>query len=198
MPFEIAFASGNAHKIQEIHSLLKDTAWKVLGPKDLGISFNPEETEDTFLGNSFIKSRELHRLTGLPSFADDSGICVEALGNRPGVLSARYGKPEFNDRQRAEFLLGELGTHTNRNAHYICVISFVWKHIEIAFEGRVDGLVSDTYDGEGPYGFGYDPIFYYPPFQKNFSRVEEAKKNEVSHRGKALRSFVSWLKEQNF
>lgn len=191
----IAFATGSEHKLKEVSSILSPIGLKVLSPKELGIDFHPEETETTFVGNSFIKSRELFRLTGLPSVADDSGICVDALDGRPGVYSARYGKPEFSDKDRALYLLEELGQNPNRIANYTCVITYVDGIIEKSFEGKVFGEVSFEYDDKGKYGFGYDPIFYYPPFKKRFSAVPETEKNRVSHRALAMNQFLQWMKK---
>ncbi|TGK79047.1 RdgB/HAM1 family non-canonical purine NTP pyrophosphatase [Leptospira noumeaensis] len=192
----LAFASGSEHKRKEMQMLLSPHGYELVLPKDLGISFSPEETENTFTGNSFIKSKELFRLTGLPSLADDSGISVPALGGEPGVFSARFGGPGLTDRERAEFLLQKLGGNTNREAYYSCVVSYVDASNAVSFEGRVDGIISEDYDGEGKYGFGYDPIFFYPPFSKRFSQVPESEKNTVSHRKKAMELFLDWLSNQ--
>lgn len=173
--------------------LLSPYGYEVVLPKDLGITFSPEETEKTFTGNSFIKSKELYRLTGFPAFADDSGISVPALGGEPGVYSARYGGPGLTDKERAEFLLQKLGESVNREAYYSCVVSYVDADNAVSFEGRVDGVICKDYDVESKYGFGYDPIFYFPPFGKRFSQVPESEKNTVSHRKKAMELFLDWL-----
>ncbi len=191
----IAFASGSEHKLKEVRAILSLLGLTVLSPKELGIAFHPEESETTFVGNSFIKSRELYRLTGIPSVADDSGICVDALEGRPGVYSARYGSLEFSDKDRALFLLQELGQNPNRIANYTCVITYVDGMIEKSFEGKVFGEISFEYDDKGKFGFGYDPIFYYPPLNKRFSEVSEAEKNKVSHRALAMNQFLQWLKK---
>ncbi|EOQ98386.1 non-canonical purine NTP pyrophosphatase, RdgB/HAM1 family [Leptospira wolbachii serovar Codice str. CDC] len=176
--------------------LLSPYGYDVVLPKDLGISFSPEETEVSFTGNSFIKSKELYRLTGLPSFADDSGISVPALGGEPGVYSARYGGPGLTDKERALFLLQKLGASVDRNAYYSCVVSFVDAKDAVSFEGRVDGSIAEDYDEEGKFGFGYDPIFIYPPLGKRFSQIPESEKNKVSHRKKAMELFLNWLQNK--
>lgn len=176
--------------------LLSPFGYEVVLPKDLGISFSPEETENSFTGNSYIKSKELFRLTGLPSFADDSGISVPALGGEPGVYSARFGGPGLSDKERALYLLQKLGKNPERNAYYSCVVTYVDANTSVSFEGRVDGVISNQYDEEGKYGFGYDPIFVYPPFGKSFSQVPESEKNTVSHRKKAMELFLNWLSNQ--
>jgi len=194
MSKRIAFASGSEHKLKEVRSLIEPLGYSVISPKDLGIKFNPVESETTFLGNSFIKSRALYELSGLPSFADDSGICVEALDGRPGVYSARFGEPSFTDKERANYLLYLLGTNSNRSAFYSCVITYVNGNVEKSFEGKVSGQITSDYDEMGKYGFGYDPVFYYPPFGKRFSEVPETEKNKVSHRAIAMNQFIDWLK----
>ncbi|WP_265359331.1 RdgB/HAM1 family non-canonical purine NTP pyrophosphatase [Leptospira paudalimensis] len=189
----LAFASGSDHKRKEMQMLLSPLGYEVVTPKTLGIIFNPEESETTFVGNSFIKSKELFRLTGLPSFADDSGICVDVLGGEPGVYSARFGGPGLTDKERALYLLNQLGQNSNRNAHYSCVVSYVDTIHQVSFEGKVEGLITSDYDEIGKYGFGYDPIFYYPNFGKRFSEVLEEEKNKVSHRKKAMDLFLEWF-----
>ncbi len=169
---------------------------EILLPVDLNIAFSPEETDNTFLGNSFIKSKELHKLTGLPSIADDSGISVYALQHDPGVFSARYGKPEFSDRDRALYLLENMKGQDDRRAYYTCVLTYVDSTNELSFEGKVFGEISEDYDENNLYGFGYDPIFYYPPFAKRFSEVPEKEKNKVSHRKIALDNFLLWFQSQ--
>jgi XTP/dITP diphosphohydrolase len=197
MENKIAFASGSAHKLKEIRSILEPLGFQVISPKDLGISFSPDETEPTFIGNSYIKSRELFRLTGLPSFADDSGICVDVLGGKPGVYSARYGNADLTDKERALLLLKEVGQSKNRKANYTCVITYVNGNVENSFEGQVFGEIAHDYDEISKFGFGYDPIFIYPPFKKRFSEVLESEKNLVSHRGIAMNLFVKWLIENS-
>lgn len=158
--------------------LLSPFGVEVVTPNILGINFQPEETESTFLGNSYIKSKELYRITGLPSFADDSGISVDALGGEPGVYSARFGGPGLTDKERALYLLTKLGDSSNRNAHYSCVVTYVDANFQKSFEGTVEGQITLDYDEIGPYGFGYDPVFYYPAFGKRFSQVPEEEKTK--------------------
>ncbi|WP_039928783.1 RdgB/HAM1 family non-canonical purine NTP pyrophosphatase [Leptospira yanagawae] len=189
----LAFASGSEHKRKEMQMLLSPFGVEVVTPNILGINFQPEETESTFLGNSYIKSKELYRITGLPSFADDSGISVDALGGEPGVYSARFGGPGLTDKERALYLLTKLGDSSNRNAHYSCVVTYVDANFQKSFEGTVEGQITLDYDEIGPYGFGYDPVFYYPAFGKRFSQVPEEEKNKVSHRKKAMTEFLDWF-----
>ncbi|ABJ77810.1 RdgB/HAM1 family non-canonical purine NTP pyrophosphatase [Leptospira borgpetersenii serovar Hardjo-bovis] len=193
----IVLATNNRYKVKEVGFILSELGIQVLTPNDLRISFNAEETGSTFAENAFIKARELFRLTKLPSIADDSGICVSALGGEPGVYSARFGGPGLKDEDRALFLLEKMKENSDRRAHYTCVITYVDETSEQSFEGRCEGTISEEYDRIGMYGFGYDPIFIYPPFQKPFSQVPEAEKNSVSHRKKALEQFLKFLKTKS-
>ncbi|MDL5246543.1 RdgB/HAM1 family non-canonical purine NTP pyrophosphatase [Leptospira weilii] len=194
---QIAFATNNQHKVREVGFILSELGIQILTPNDLRISFNVEETGFTFAENALIKARELFRLTKLPSIADDSGICVSALGGEPGIYSARFGDPSLKDEDRALLLLEKMKENSDRRAHYICVIAYVDETTEQSFEGRCEGIISKEYDRIGMYGFGYDPIFIYPPFQKPFSQVSEAEKNSVSHRRKALEGFLKFLKTKS-
>ncbi|XDD50677.1 RdgB/HAM1 family non-canonical purine NTP pyrophosphatase [Leptospira sp. WS92.C1] len=193
---QLALATNNSHKVKEVGSILLELGIQVLTPKDLDISFEAEETGSTFSENALIKARELFRITNLPSIADDSGICVSALGGEPGVYSARFGGAGLDDQGRALLLLEKLKGNPNRKAHYACVIAYVDDKIEKTFEGKCEGVIADVYDTIGTFGFGYDPVFVYPPFQKPFSQVSEVEKNRVSHRKKALDALLTFLKSK--
>ncbi|RHX85299.1 RdgB/HAM1 family non-canonical purine NTP pyrophosphatase [Leptospira stimsonii] len=194
---QLALATNNAHKVKEVGSILGELGVQILTPKDLNVSFEAEETGSTFAENALIKARKLFRLTKLPSIADDSGICVSALDGAPGVYSARFGGEGLDDKGRALLLLEKLKGNPNRNAHYTCVIAYVDGKIEKTFEGRCEGRISEQYDTIGPYGFGYDPVFIFPSFQKPFSQVPELEKNRVSHRKEALKGLLSFLKNDS-
>jgi XTP/dITP diphosphohydrolase len=188
---KLALASNNQHKIFEFKKILS-TGFTLLTPKELGLEFEVEETESTFEGNAKLKSEHLYKISGLPSIADDSGICVSALGGNPGVFSARYGKQGFNDRDRTEFLLENIKGNPDRAAFYYCCIAFTNENGTRFFTGKCEGLLADDYDESGN-GFGYDPIFTYPPLGKRFSQISPEEKNKVSHRGIALREFAKFL-----
>ncbi|MDV6234449.1 RdgB/HAM1 family non-canonical purine NTP pyrophosphatase [Leptospira ellisii] len=194
----LALATNNAHKVREVGSILSRLGVQILTPKELGTEFDAEETGTTFAENALIKARELFRITSLPSIADDSGICVDTLNGEPGIYSARFGGEGLNDRDRALLLLQKLESKTDRNAHYSCVIAYVDGTTEKIFEGSCEGIISKEYDSEGKYGFGYDPVFFYPPFGKPFSRVPESEKNSVSHRKKALDGLFAFLESHPF
>ncbi|TGM09627.1 RdgB/HAM1 family non-canonical purine NTP pyrophosphatase [Leptospira barantonii] len=194
---QLALATNNSHKVKEVGSILMELGIRILTPKDLNVSFDVEETGTTFAENALLKAKELFRLTKLPSIADDSGICVSALGGDPGVYSARFGGQGLNDEGRARLLLEKIKGNPDRKAHYACVIAYVDENTEHTFEGKCEGIISEEYDTIGIYGFGYDPVFIYPPFQKPFSQVPEAEKNSVSHRKKALEGLLEFLKTKS-
>ncbi|MCB1193305.1 MAG: RdgB/HAM1 family non-canonical purine NTP pyrophosphatase [Leptospiraceae bacterium] len=191
---QIAIATNNQHKIFEIRKYLNLLGIDLSSPKDLDIQFDVEETGTTFEENASIKSQELFKKSGIPSFADDSGICVLGLDGGPGIYSARFGNPQMNDKERAYHLLKKMEQTQNRLCYYYCAIAFTNSNGTYFFSGRCDGEITYDYDESGKYGFGYDPIFYYPPLQKRFSQVETNEKNLYSHRGIALRKFVDFLK----
>jgi XTP/dITP diphosphohydrolase len=192
-PTKLALASNNQHKIFEFKKILT-TGFSLLTAKELGLDFEVEETESTFEGNARLKSEHLYKISGMPSIADDSGICVSALDGRPGVYSARYGKPGFTDRDRTEFLLEEIKGNPDRDAYYFCCIAFTDGNGTKFFTGKCKGLLAEDYDESGN-GFGYDPIFIYPPLGKRFSQISPEEKSKVSHRGIALREFAKFLKD---
>ncbi|MBK8396464.1 MAG: RdgB/HAM1 family non-canonical purine NTP pyrophosphatase [Leptospiraceae bacterium] len=188
---KLAVASNNQHKIFEFKTILSDK-FTLLTPKELGLQFEVEETETTFQGNAKLKSEYLYKISSLPSIADDSGICVSALGGKPGVYSARYGKPKFSDRDRTEYLLENIKGNLDRNAYYYCSIAYTDENGTRFFDGKCEGILAEDYDESGN-GFGYDPIFIYPPFNKRFSQVSVQEKNAISHRGIALRELAKFL-----
>lgn len=190
---KLLLATTNKKKILEIEELLSPLNIDIETPASLGLNFEVEETGLTFKENAALKSEYLYNLTKIPSLADDSGICVSALGGRPGVYSARYGEPGLDDRGRAEFLLKELGHNLNRDAYYVCCLAYTTNLGTRILEEECHGKIHHVYDSDGKYGFGYDPIFFYPPFNDLFSRIPLKDKNLVSHRGKALRSFYESL-----
>ncbi|MBW2368193.1 MAG: XTP/dITP diphosphatase [Deltaproteobacteria bacterium] len=186
----LVIATRNKGKIVEIKELLKNFPVLIQCLDDFGPI--PEVVEDgtTFEQNAYKKAGFVSRVLGAPALADDSGLMVDALAGRPGVLSARYGGEQLTDKQRYEKLLVEMKGKQNRKAAFQCVISIaVPTGQALTYESRCDGLIAEIPDGDG--GFGYDPIFYYPPFQRTFARLSREEKNSVSHRGKALGEIAS-------
>ncbi len=192
----ILIATKNRHKAGELAALLAPLAetlnlsdWEAGRGQALE---EPEESGRTFQENALIKSREYARATGLITLADDSGLSVEALGGAPGVLSARYGGAGLDDDGRCGLLLKNLCGQTNRRAFFTSVLSLSRPDgLSLLWEGRAEGLIAAEKSGEG--GFGYDPVFHFPPCGKTFAQLTAEEKNRVSHRALAARSFAGDL-----
>jgi XTP/dITP diphosphohydrolase len=194
---DILLASQNPGKLAEMRQLLAGLPFAVARPADIGIHEAPEETGSTFLENARLKARHYAARSGRLAVADDSGIAVDALGGAPGLYSARFGGEGATDEARNRLLLEKLAAvpEAQRTARFICTVALA-RGEEILFEveERVEGRIASA--PAGPNGFGYDPIFFYPPFGRTFGEVPAAEKDTVSHRGKAfarLRAFLSTL-----
>jgi XTP/dITP diphosphohydrolase len=198
----IVIATRNKGKKSEISDLLKGFPVDIKGLDDFGPIPHIEEDGDTFDENAYKKASFTARILGFPALADDSGLLVEALGGAPGVLSARYAGENATDEQRCQKLLQEMEGKTNRKAAFECVISIaVPTGPALTYEARCEGLIAEKPSGSN--GFGYDPVFYYPPLNKTFGELTIEEKSHVSHRGKALREFkdeldkvMIWIKQQ--
>ena len=198
----IVIATRNKGKKSEISDLLKGFPVDIKGLDDFGPIPHIEEDGDTFDENAYKKAGFTARILGFPALADDSGLLVEALGGAPGVLSARYAGENATDEQRCQKLLQEMEGKTNRKAAFECVISIaVPTGPALTYEARCEGLIAEQPSGSN--GFGYDPVFYYPPLNKTFGELTIEEKSHVSHRGKALREFkdeldkvMIWIKQQ--
>lgn len=193
---QLLIASHNTAKVREFRQLLAPLNITVQSQTELGI---PAAAEPffTFAENALAKARHASHLSGLPTLADDSGICVSALQNRPGVHSARYAATEnepANDERNNAKLLTELKNQTNRAAHYICALVLVRSADDPApliVECRWDGEIIDQ--PRGANGFGYDPYFYLPSLGKTVAELSPAEKNRLSHRGQALQQLLANL-----
>ncbi|QJQ00817.1 RdgB/HAM1 family non-canonical purine NTP pyrophosphatase [Herbaspirillum rubrisubalbicans] len=191
---KIVMASNNAGKLKEFASLLGDIGLDVRPQGEFNVP-EAEEPFATFVENALAKARHAARLTGLPALADDSGVCVNALGGAPGVYSARYaGEPKSDANNNAK-LVAELAAHADKSAYYYCVLVYV-RHAEdpqpVIADGLWKGEIVAQARGEG--GFGYDPYFLLPALGKTAAELTAAEKNAVSHRGQALRALVEKLK----
>lgn len=181
----LVIATRNQGKTAEIRDILRDFPVEIKNLDDFGPIPEIEEDGETFDDNAYKKASFTARVLGFPALADDSGLVVAALDGRPGIHSARYGGAGINDRERCEKLLVELEGSANRKAAFECVISIaVPSGPALTYEGRCEGEIARSPDGVN--GFGYDPVFYYPPMGKTFARLTREEKNRVSHRGKAL------------
>ena len=197
---KVVLASKNKHKLEEISQITKQFHMELVLQSELGLNIDVEETGTTFEENSFIKAEAVMKATGLPALADDSGLMVDALGGEPGVYSARYGFDEsLDDRGRLQLLLKntENVPDGQRQAKFVSVISFITPDGEvIQARGEIHGEL--TREAKGENGFGYDPIFYYPPLGKTMAELSADEKNGVSHRANALKVFYEKLKEAGY
>ena len=190
---EIVFASHNAGKIAEIKQMLAPLGITVKSAEDLSLP-DVEETGTTFAENSLLKAQTIATAIGIPCIADDSGLCVDALGGAPGVYSARYA-PDRDFNKGMDKLLAAMAQSTNksRKAHFSCVVSLAYPNGEYQlFEGRVDGIIADS-KMDGAEGFGYDPLFIPDGYNISFAQMDKAEKNLISHRGRAMQKFKEYI-----
>jgi len=198
----LVIATRNQGKTAEIKELLQNFPIKIKNMDDFGTIPHIDEDGETFDENAYIKASFAARVLGFPALSDDSGLMVEALGNLPGVHSARYGGKNATDEQRCALLLDEMKGKRNRKAAFECVISIaVPRGPALTYEARCEGQIAEKPAGSN--GFGYDPVFHYPPLNKTFAELSREEKNRVSHRGKALRELQSefdkvltWIRQQ--
>ena len=185
-------ATHNPGKLREMGEILKDFGIEVVSPRDLGITVDVEETGTTFAENALLKAKAICKEANLPAIADDSGLCVDALNEAPGVYSARYGGEGLDDKGRYMLLLSSLRGAPTRAAHFACAVACAFPNGDtLTAEGRCDGSIAYAPLGEG--GFGYDPVFLLPGTGKTFGQLTQEEKSAVSHRGRALREFSEKL-----
>ena len=194
---KLVLASGNPGKLREIGSVLAPLSFEVVSQGSLGIAEAPEP-HDTFLENALAKARHASRAAGLPALADDSGLCVEALGGEPGVHSAYYagreGSREQRDARNNQKVLLNLGE--DRRAYYYCIMVLVRRFDDprpLIAEGFWHGEIGRS--PRGASGFGYDPLFYISELRKTAAELDPAEKNRLSHRGQALQKLIGLLNE---
>ena len=198
----MVIATRNSGKLSEIRELLKAYPVNLKCLSDFGPIPPVEEDGAAFDDNAYKKAAFTARVLGLPALADDSGLVVEALEGAPGVHSARYGGDGLTDAERCELLLRNLKGQKNRKAAFCCVISIaVPSGPALTYEARCEGLIAESASGSN--GFGYDPVFFYPPERRTFAEMSAAEKSLVSHRGKALRevqkefdNVIRWIRQQ--
>ena len=189
-PIILVIATRNKGKTKEIKDLLKDYPVDIKNLDDFGSIPQIEEDGDTFDENAYKKASFAARILGLPALADDSGLIVEALDGEPGIQSARYAGEKATDKEKYLKLLHEMQGKTNRKAAFECVISVaVPTGAALTYEARCEGIIAE--EPAGSNGFGYDPVFFYPPFHKTFAQISRSEKNRISHRGKALAELKS-------
>ena len=189
-------ATTNAAKVKEFRAALEQH-YDVRQLPDIGGISPPDETGATFEENAALKAIYYSGFCGDPVFADDSGLEVDALGGAPGVYSARFAGEDAKDADNNRLVLERMARVPDRTARFVCVIGLAHQGKLVAsFRGVVEGALLE--EPRGPHGFGYDPLFYYPPFGCSFGEAELARKGEVSHRGQALRTLRDYLSAEAF
>jgi len=196
-PGKLVVASHNEGKVREIRALLAPYGIEPVSAAELDLP-EPDEIGVNFIENADLKARQAADLSGLPALADDSGLCVEALGDRPGIFSARWAEGPDGSRdfhramQRVEDELQALGPDVSRDAHFACALAVVWPDGESEwFEGRVEGTL--VWPPRGESGFGYDPVFLPLGRDETFGEMDQAEKHRISHRAEAFRKLVDAL-----
>lgn len=198
----IVLATTNKNKIKEFQEMVKDLPVEIRSVGDFGPIPECIEDGETFDDNAYKKALHTAKILGLPAIADDSGLVVEALDGAPGVYSARYAGESATDAENCEKLLKEMEGKKNRKAAFQCVLSIaVPSGPALTYQGSCEGVILEEKQGES--GFGYDPLFFYEPFNKSFAECGMEEKNKVSHRGKALAELrsefdkvIGWLNQR--
>ena len=194
---KIVAATNNAGKLKEIDAILGALGYEVVSLKQMGIEIDVEETGTTFEENALLKARAVAAFTECAVIADDSGLCVDALGGEPGVYSARYAGEGASDDMLIEKLLKNMKgiEREKRGAYFVSVVALVMPDkTEFVAEGKAYGYITTEPDGEG--GFGYDPVFYSDEIGKTYARMSSEEKNSISHRGRALIKLKDMLAEK--
>ena len=190
---KLVLASKNEKKLKEMQDILSQMGVEVCLESAVGVDVDVEETGTTFEENSLLKAKAVMEASGLPAIADDSGLCVDALGGAPGVYSARYGGPGLDDAGRYRLLLENMKGQP-RAAKFVSVITCCFPNGDVlTARGECPGTIAFAPMGEG--GFGYDPVFFVPGLKKTFAQLTAEEKNAISHRGKALEAFRVKLEE---
>ena len=188
---EILIATSNLHKVEEFKKMLEPLGYTIKSCLDLDEPVEIDETGTTFEENSLIKARTLHEMFHTAVMADDSGLAVDAMDGAPGVYSARFMGHDTSYTVKNNAII-EAVKGEPRGAQFVCAIAYVEEDgTEHVFKGVVEGEIAETIIGE--HGFGYDPIFYYPPYGTTLANVSDEMKNAVSHRGRALKQCVEYL-----
>ncbi len=199
MMTELLLASNNEHKTREFARLFPGV--KIRVPREVGIEFDFPEDGDTFFANAYGKASALHRLSGRPVIADDSGLCVDSLGGEPGILSARYGSPPggavLDAPRRNDYLLSRMAGMTARSARFVCCLVLVLGTERfVSAQETVPGVIAES--PRGGHGFGYDPLFYLAEMGKTMAELSDVDKDRISHRGRAARQILAFLKESEW
>jgi XTP/dITP diphosphohydrolase len=192
---KICFATNNSKKIEEVKAAL-GSDFEIVSLKEIGCHEELPETGDTLEHNAFQKARYVKENYGVDCFADDTGLEVDALGGAPGVYSGRFAGEPRSDERNISLLLEKLVEKTDRRARFRTVIALILDGEEHSFEGAAEGEILDEKVGKG--GFGYDPIFRPSGFDRTFAELTLTEKNQISHRGKAVKALISFLHDRKF
>ena len=191
---KLLFATKNDNKAQEIRAMLPP-GFQLLSLNDIDFNEEIHETEPTFEGNALLKANRIFQATGIPCFADDSGLAVDALDGAPGVWSARFAGPSKNDLENNKKLLSMLAGTTLRSAHFKTVIAYVDSQQTACFHREIHGSI--THEIHGNQGFGYDPVFIPEGWNRTFAEATKEEKNQVSHRAIAFQQLLTFLNTVN-
>lgn len=189
---KLIFATNNAHKLREVSQVVGDK-FTLLTPRECGIDEDIPEEQPTLEGNALQKARYIYARTGMDCFADDTGLEVDALGGEPGVRSARYATDGHDDEANKRLLLERMQGVEARGAQFRTAIALIIGGKEYLFEGIVRGSITLEEQGDG--GFGYDPLFVAEGCEQSFAEISAEEKNEISHRGRAVRKLAEFLQE---
>lgn len=187
---KLVFATNNAHKLREVSQVVGDR-FTLLTPRECGIDEDIPEEQPTLEGNALQKARYIYARTGMDCFADDTGLEVDALGGEPGVRSARYATDGHDDEANKRLLLERMQGVEARGAQFRTAIALIIGGKEYLFEGIVRGNITLEEQGDG--GFGYDPLFVAEGCEQSFAEISAEEKNEISHRGRAVRKLAEFL-----
>jgi len=189
---EIIFVSNNQHKVKEVQQAIGDS-FTIKSLSDIEFHEEIPETQDNLKGNALQKAETIYSKYHIDCFADDTGLEIDALDGRPGVFSARYAGEQCNSEDNIQKVLAELRDTTNRNARFRTIICLILNEEKYFFEGVAEGKIIDELKGKE--GFGYDPIFVPNGYEKSFAEIDLNLKNNISHRGKAVRKLSTFLKQ---
>lgn len=186
---KLIIASNNTHKLTEIKAILGSVFDEILSMREAGIEHETVEDGNTFMENAEKKAREIAEISGCPALADDSGLCVDALGGAPGIFSARFSGVHGDDKANNRLLLQKLQGVEDRSAHYTCAMALIWPDgKEVNAEGYLEGKIG--FEEKGQNGFGYDPLFIISALNKTAAEISPEEKNGISHRAKALNELL--------
>lgn len=190
---QILIATKNKHKVEEFTEMLEPLGYEVKSLYDIEQIFDIEETGTTFEENAYIKAKAIYDVLHIEVISDDSGLCINHLDGAPGVYSARYLGEDTDYEYKNNYIINELKDAKDRRAQYVCSIChFKSDGTHEIFTGKCEGEIAKQPLGSN--GFGYDPIFYYPPFKTTLANVSDEEKNSISHRGKALKMMMKGMK----